>query len=82
VTYYSDDARHLVCEPFSVDNLHLMAADLGVKRCWFHAGRWPHYDIPKRRIEEIRARTVRISSREILRIIGISGVTTGSNVVI
>jgi hypothetical protein len=30
-----------------------MAAVLGIKRCWFHAGKHPHYDVPKRRVEEI-----------------------------
>lgn len=68
MTYYSDDARHLVCAPYSIENLHAMAADLGIARCWFHAGKPPHYDIPKRRVEEIRARTVQVSRREILTI--------------
>ena len=46
-----------------------MAADLGIKRCWFHSGRHPHYDIPKRRIAEITAKCELVSEREILRII-------------
>lgn len=66
--FFSDDMRHLVCFPFSVPALHAMAEALGIKRCWFHAGRLPHYDIPKRRIEEIRAKTERVSARTILRI--------------
>lgn len=69
MTYFSDDHRHLVCLPFSIWRLHVMAADLGIKRCWFHPGRLPHYDIPVRRLEEIRARTVRVSGRDILKII-------------
>lgn len=61
--------RHLICVPYTVDNLHAMAADLGIHRCWFHVGaKYPHYDIPKRRISEIQAKCTVISPREILRI--------------
>lgn len=66
--YFSDEARHLVCHPYSIDGLHAMADALGINRCWFHAGRHPHYDIPKKRIREIAERTKVVSQREILRI--------------
>jgi len=69
MTFYCDDARHLVCVPYSIENLHAMAAELGIKRHWFHAGaKYPHYDIPKLRINEIRSRCTVVSSREILAI--------------
>ena len=64
-----DNARHLVCQPFSVANLHAMAAQLGIKRCWFHGGANPHYDIPKTRVAEITARCEVVTSRQILRVI-------------
>lgn len=64
--YYCDDSRHLVCVPYSIDNLHAMAKDLNIKRCWFHKS---HYDIPKKRISEIQSRCETVSSREILDII-------------
>jgi hypothetical protein len=48
--YYCDTKRHLVCIPYNISNLHKMAEELNIKRCWFHKD---HYDIPKRRIEEI-----------------------------
>lgn len=48
--YICDKARHLICIPYSIENLHIMAEDLGLKRCWFHKN---HYDIPKKRIKEI-----------------------------
>lgn len=67
--YLSDDQRHLVCYPYSVEGLHAMAEALGIKRCWFHGGRLAHYDVPKRRREEIAARTRLVSSRDILRAI-------------
>lgn len=69
MTYYCDDSRHLVCIPYSVENLHIMAEDLGIKRCWFHGGRNPHYDIPKRRIEEIKKKCTNVSTRKIHEII-------------
>ena len=48
--YYTDKKRHLVCIPYSIENLHKMAIDLNIKKCWFHKD---HYDIPKKRISEI-----------------------------
>ncbi len=68
--FFSDArGRHLVCWPYSIANLHRMAAELGLKRCWFHAGRLAHYDMPKTRIEELTARTEVVSSKDVLRII-------------
>ena len=65
--YYSDaESRHLVCTPYSIENLHAMAQELGIKRCWFHKN---HYDIPKRRISEISAKTKIVSSKQIVQII-------------
>lgn len=47
-----DDKRHLITDPYSLENLHLAAKILGIKRCWFH-GKEPyaHYDIPKRQAD-------------------------------
>jgi hypothetical protein len=64
--YLCDDSRHLICEPYSIENLHKMAEDLGIKKCWYHAGKFPHYDIPKKRIEEITAKCEVIDSKELL----------------
>jgi len=64
--YYCDDSRHLICVPYSIENLHKMAEDLEIKRCWFHKN---HYDIPKLRIEEIKGKCEIISTKEILKII-------------
>jgi hypothetical protein len=66
VTYYCDTKRHLVCRPYSVEGLHRMAEALGIKRCWFHRD---HYDIPKKRYDEVRARCTLVPSRDIVRII-------------
>jgi uncharacterized protein DUF4031 len=67
VRYLVDRRRHLVCLPYSIENLHAMAADLGIKRCWFHRD---HYDVPKRRAAEIRARCELVDSRTIVLAIG------------
>ena len=64
--YYCDEKRHLVCKPYSKENLHRMAQELSIKKCWFHKD---HYDIPKRRILEIKEKCQIVSSREILSII-------------
>lgn len=66
--FFCDDSRHLVCVPYSIENLHAMAAELGIKRCWFHNSAHPHYDIPKRRIAEIQAKCKVIVTRGILEI--------------
>lgn len=64
--YYCDDNRHLVCKPYSIENLHKMAEYLGIKKCWFHKN---HYDIPKKRIIEIQSKCEVVTDREILGII-------------
>ena len=64
--YYCDQRRHLVCVPYSVDNLHRMAVVLDIKRCWFHSN---HYDIPKRRINEIQNKCIVVSSKDIVKIV-------------
>ena len=61
--YYCDRKRHLICKPYSFANLHMMADDLRIKRYWFHKD---HYDIPKRRIEEITKKCKVVSSKEIV----------------
>jgi hypothetical protein len=67
--YLCDETRHLICEPYSIEGLHEMAAALDIKRCWFHNARYPHYDIPKKRIAEIQAKCTIVEPKEILRII-------------
>ena len=64
--YFCDSARHLVCIPYSEENLHKMGKDLGIHNCWFHKD---HYDIPKKRFTEIAAKCTMVSSRDILRIV-------------
>jgi hypothetical protein len=64
--YFTDGKRHLVCVPYSVENLHNMAVDLSIGRHWFHTN---HYDIPKRRMDEITSKCTVVSSKDIVKII-------------
>src|SRR3990167_8336207 len=64
--YLTDGKRHLICVPYSKDNLHKMAMELDIKKCWFHKN---HYDIPKERIEEIERKCRIINPKEIVEII-------------
>lgn len=64
--FFCDNKRHLVCVPYSIKNLHEMAETLGINRCWFHKD---HYDIPKKRIDEITEKCFLVDSREILKIV-------------
>ena len=66
VKYLTDRKRHLVCVPYSIENLHKMAENLDIKKCWFHKN---HYDIPKLRIEEIEAKCEIVSTKDIVNII-------------
>ena len=66
--YYTDNRRHLVCLPYSIENLHLMAEELRLHRRWFHNGKYPHYDLPIRRIEEIEMKSINVSPRVIIEI--------------
>lgn len=67
--YICDKRRHLICTPYSIENLHKMAEDLRINRCWFHPGRHPHYDIPKKRIHEVTSKCKVVSTKDILNII-------------
>lgn len=40
-----------------------MAENLNIKKCWFHKN---HYDIPKKRLDEIKEKCYFVSSKEIL----------------
>lgn len=73
MTYYYDRMRHLVCVPYSVENLHVMAAKIGIKRHWYHGGHRPHYDIPKTMMGNIDQYATQITPKSLLRIILTSG---------
>lgn len=61
-----DEMRHLITEPYSIENLHEAAKQLGIKRCWFHKD---HYDIPKRMMKRMSETVAeKVSPREIVRI--------------
>jgi len=69
--YICDNYRHLVCLPYSIENLHKMAKELGIHKNWFEISKLghAHYDIPKRRIDEIKSQCVVVGKKDIIRII-------------
>ena len=67
--FICDKSRHLVCKPYSISNLHLMAEKLDINKCWYHGGKFPHYDIPKKRVNEISSKCTIVSSKELLNVI-------------
>lgn len=69
MTYFTDNSRHLICYPYSVENLHKMAEQLGIRRCWFNNGKLPHYDVPKEELEKIKNKCQIVSPKTIVRII-------------
>lgn len=73
--YICDNARHLICKPYSIENLHKMAENLQIKKHWFHnkKGKW-HYDIPKKREDEIKSKCIVVTSQKLLTIIKESGI--------
>jgi hypothetical protein len=72
LTYFCDKYRHLVCVPFSIENLHVMAEDLKIGKHFFEYsahGRLPHYDIPAQRKKEIMQQCNVVIREEIVNII-------------
>lgn len=72
LTYYCDRKRHLICVPYSIENLHKMARDLQIGIHFYEIskmGRLPHYDIPAKRIDEIMSKCIVVSRFEIVKII-------------
>jgi len=78
MTVYVDDARnklgrmlmgHMISE--SLDELHQMAADIGMKREWFQdSENHPHYDVSvERRRRALALGAQQITSREAVRLL-------------
>lgn len=61
----TDGRRHLVCLPYSIPNLHLMARQLLLGKHWFHKD---HYDIPVNRRQEIERLALHVSPKVITRL--------------
>lgn len=73
--YLTDGKRHLICVPYSIENLHIMADRLFINRCHYHyknkkTGKIkPHYDIPIFRMDEIHSHCKMVNTKEIVNII-------------
>lgn len=71
IKYYCDDRRHVVCLPYSVENLHKMAEDLNIKKYCYRASPKPNYKMPKKRINEITQKCTLVGIETIRTIMGI-----------
>lgn len=70
ITPYCDGSRHIIAYPYTRENLHRVARELGLRRHWFHASDdHPHYDMPLSRVEELTRRCVKVPARDLLRIV-------------
>lgn len=74
---YVDNARNafgrmIMCHMIAdtLDELHAMARDIGMKREWFQPGSTPHYDVClMRRERAVQAGAIEVGRREIVEII-------------
>lgn len=74
---YVDNARNvfgrmIMCHMIAdtLDELHAMASDIGMKRVWFQPGSTPHYDLcVARRALAVKAGAIEVGRREIVGII-------------
>ena len=69
LVYYCDSARHLICLPYSKENLLLTLDNLNINKCWLHFNPYLHIDIPKKRLTEMMDKCIVVSSKEIVRMI-------------
>jgi hypothetical protein len=52
----------------SIDELHEFAKTLGVKKCWYHSHKYPHYDVNESLCESAHGLgAVKVSSAEFIR---------------
>jgi len=67
---YADDV-HLISDT-SLEELHLFAESIGIKRCWYHSSSsWIHYDIPKRMRPGFHEKfnVTKVTSQEIVKLL-------------
>lgn len=77
MTVYVDNARsrlgrmvmcHMVAD--TEDELHAMAATIGMRLSWFQPKSWPHYDVSQvRRRLAVKAGAQEVTQRELVAII-------------
>ncbi len=65
--YFCGEKGHLICVPYSVENLRQMAEELSLHKDWFRNGRIPHYVIPEQMVEEIQEQCIVVPTREIVK---------------
>lgn len=77
MTVYVDNARfpssrmimcHMIAD--TLEELHTMAATIGLRREWFQLLSYPHYDVSlSRRVEAVKRGAVELTQRDLVKVI-------------
>lgn len=71
---------HMFTDEATLDELHRVAAAIGMKRSWFQDERVKHYDLtPTRRLAAIAAGAIEVERREAVRIWRAAGASAALN---
>lgn len=64
LVYITDGVGNVICLPYSVENLHKMADDLGIKKTWYRDG---HYKVPKEIAEDLEEKCDKVTTTTLFR---------------
>lgn len=70
IRYLCDEAGHLICTPYTTENLHVAARHLTLGPLFYKTEPYPHYAVPWMRIEDVRAKCDAVEEAAILAIVG------------
>lgn len=63
------DGVHVVSSDGDPKTLKKLMRENGIKDCWYHAGKYPHYDLPKRMRNKSWPFLFAVSSKTIIEIV-------------
>ena len=67
--YCLDDDLHLICMPYSDENIRMMAEHLKLVRNWLVSGRHKYYEVPLHEAQRIASQTLRVSHGQLISVI-------------
>lgn len=62
--YITDGVGNVICLPYSVENLHKMADDLGIAKRWYRDG---HYKVPKEIADDLEEKCDKVTTTTLFR---------------
>lgn len=62
--YITDGVGNVICLPYSVENLHKMADDLGIAKRWYRNG---HYNVPKEIADGLEEKCDKVTTTTLFR---------------